>query len=205
MKTLDLKKQYKQLYSQSPGKISVVEIPEFQFLAVDGKGDPNKVPEFRTAVEALYAVAYGLKFSLKKRARNAVDYPVMALEGLWWVPDMRKFDPGKKDKWLWRVMIMQPSIIDDTMVAEMKSAVEAKKDLPSLKKLELVRYNEGLSAQILHVGPYGVEEPTIRLLHDYIAAEGYKRRGHHHEIYLSDPRRTDPSKLKTIIRQPMVR
>jgi hypothetical protein len=153
----------------------------------------------------LYAVAYGLKFSLKKRARNAVEYPVMPLEGLWWVPDMREFDSRKKDKWLWRMMIMQPSIIEEAMVAEMKSATEAKKDLPSLKKLELVRYDEGLSAQILHVGPYAAEEPAIRRLHDFIAAEGYTRQGHHHEIYLSDPRRGDPLKLKTIIRQPIGR
>jgi hypothetical protein len=203
MKTLDLRKQYKHLYLQPASKISILEIPEFQFLAVDGAGDPNKTPDFQTAVEALYAVAYGLKFSLKKRARNPVDYPVMALEGLWWTPDMRDFDMRNKDIWLWRMMIMQPPIIEADMVAEMKALTAKKKDLASLDKLHLVRYNEGLSAQILHVGPYSMEEPTIRRLHEFILSEGFERKGIHHEIYIGDPRRTDPSKLKTVVRQPI--
>jgi hypothetical protein len=203
MKTLDLKTQYKQLYTQPASKISIVEVPGLSFLAIDGKGDPNTSPAYSSALEALYAVAYGIKFSIKKRARNPIDYPVMPLEGLWWVPDMREFDVNKKSNWQWRMMIMQPSVVDADLVQAMKGEVAGKKNLPSIGGVQLVQYHEGVAAQILHVGPYATEGATIQRLHDSIAAQGYTRNGHHHEIYLGDPRRTDPSKLKTIIRQPM--
>jgi hypothetical protein len=203
MRMLDLKKKYKSLYTQRSGAVTIIEVPEFQFLAVDGRGDPNIVPEFHQAIEALYAVAYTLKFSLKKRAKNPIDYPVMPLEALWWVPDMRKFNMTQKDAWLWRAMIMQPPVIDEGIVDQCIMVAAGKKDLPALKNLHLVTYNEGLSGQVLHIGPYSTEGPTIQRLHDHIASEGYERSGKHHEIYLGDPRRAAPEKLKTIVRQPV--
>lgn len=203
MKSIDLKAQFKHLYNQPTSKISIVDVPELSFLTIDGQGDPNTSVEYRSALEALYAVAYGLKFSAKKRAKNPVDYPVMPLEGLWWVPDMREFDVQKKEKWRWRMMILQPPVIEGKMVEAMKDEVTRKKDLPSVPRLRLSVYHEGLAAQILHIGPYAEEGPTIRRLHEFMDGEGYARDGHHHEIYLGDPRKADPSKLKTIIRQPM--
>jgi hypothetical protein len=201
MKTLDLKKEFKQLYTQASGKISILDIPALNFLAIDGNGDPNTSPEYTAALEALYAVAFGLKFFIKKRSKNPVDYPVMPLEGLWWVPDMREFDVNKKGNWQWRMMIMQPSVVDEELLQSMKGEVDRKKHLPSVSRLQLIRYDEGKAAQILHVGPYATEGPTIRKLHDFIVEQEYERDGHHHEIYLGDPRKTEPSRLKTIIRQ----
>jgi hypothetical protein len=203
MKTLDLKKECKQLYTQASGKISIFDVPALNFLAIDGKGDPNTSPEYTAALEALYAVAFGLKFFIKKRSKNPVDYPVMPLEGLWWVPNMREFDVNKKSSWQWRMMIMQPSVVDEELVQSMKGEADRKKRLPSVSGLQLIRYDEGKAAQILHVGPYATEGPTIRKLHDFIAEQEYERDGHHHEIYLGDPRKTEPSRLKTIIRQPV--
>jgi hypothetical protein len=205
MKTLDLKTSYKKFYSQPNSRISIVEVPELAFLAVDGRGDPNTSPEYRAAIEALYAVAYGLKFSFKKRTKSPVDYPVMPLEGLWWVSDMRNFDVQKKHEWNWRMMIMQPPCVELPQVEEMKTDVSRKKSLPSVTKVELIRYHEGEAAQVLHLGPYADEAPTIQALHDFIDEEGYIREGLHHEIYLGDPRKTAPSRLKTILRQPVRR
>jgi hypothetical protein len=203
MKTIDLKTQYKVLYSQPKGKHSIIDVPELSFLSIEGHGDPNASVEYRSAVEALYAVAYGLKFSFKKRAKDPVDYPVMPLEGLWWVPDMRKFDLLKKDEWDWEMLILQPPVMTTAAVQEMKAQVGKKRELPALEKVHFLRHNEGLSAQVLHLGPYATEGPTIRGLHDFFESQGYKPIGHHHELYLGDPRKTEPSKLKTIIRQPI--
>jgi hypothetical protein len=203
MKTLDLKTSYKTLYGQHKGKLSIVDVPSLSFLAIDGKGDPNTSAEYRNAVEALYAVAYGLKFAVKRRTADPVDYPVMPLEGLWWVPDMKEFSMQRKDKWQWRMMIMQPPLVTMAMVEEMKVLAGKKKDLPSAAKVRLAEYHEGVSAQILHLGPYVDEAPTVQALHEFIEVEGYLKDGLHHEVYLGDPRKTEPSRLKTIIRQPM--
>lgn len=203
MKTLDLKTRYKEFYSQQKSKMTMVKVPDLAFLAIDGRGDPNTSAEYRAAVEALYAVAYGLKFSFKKQAKNPVDYPVMPLEGLWWVRDMREFDLHKKNEWNWRMMIMQPPCVEPPQVEEMKTDVARRKRLSSVTKVELIRYHEGEAAQVLHLGPYADEAPTIQALHDFIDGEGYIKDGLHHEIYLGDPRKTAPSRLKTIIRQPV--
>jgi hypothetical protein len=199
---VDHKKELKHLYRPSIKEVAEVDVPPMSFLMVDGEGDPNTAPAYREAVEALYAVAYALKFMVK-RGPLPVDYAVMPLEGLWWVEDMRQFSMADKDQWLWTSMIMQPDLVTEASFAEALAQVQKKKALPALGRVRFERFHEGLSAQIMHVGPYAAEAPTIQRLHHYIAERGYERRGKHHEIYLGDPRRTAPERLRTVIRQPM--
>jgi len=202
MKKVDHKKELKHLYKPSSKEISVVDIPTMNYLMIDGKGDPNKVKEFGEAIEALYAVSYTIKFMFKK-GKQQIDYGVMPLEGLWWVPDMNKLSEERKDDWLWTVMVMQPEIVTKTIVNEAIEAVRKKKNPPALDKVRFESYKEGKAVQILYSGPYKDEGPTITELHEFISGKGYRRSGKHHEIYLSDPRKTAPERLKTIIRQPM--
>ena len=173
------------------------------FLMIDGSGDPNTSQSFQDAIEALYAVSYKLKFMVKKGPLE-IDYKVMPLEGLWWAADMQAFTTSRKDDWLWTLMIMQPDIIQESMVKDALIEVEIKKKPTALPKLRFEPYEEGPSAQILYIGPYAEEGPTIERLHAFITEKGFKPNGKHHEIYLSDFRRVDPSKNKTIIRQPML-
>lgn len=202
MRKIDYKKELKEFYSPSAREVVTVAVPPLHFLMVDGTGDPNTAPEYQQAMEALYAVAYALKFMVK-RGPLAVDYGVMPLEGLWWTEDVRLFSTDIKDEWLWTSMIMQPEPVTQTDYKEAWAEVNKKKNLPALARMRFEEYHEGLSAQILHVGPYADEEPTIEGLHRYIAERGYHCRGKHHEIYLSDPSRTAPERLRTVIRQPM--
>jgi hypothetical protein len=199
---VDFKKELKHLYRPSPKKVVAVDVPTMNFLMVDGEGDPNTAQAYREAVEALYAVAYALKFMVKK-GPLAMDYGVMPLEGLWWVDDMSQFSVESKELWQWTMMIMQPEVVTDALFEEALDQVRAKKDPPALPRVRLKSYHEGLSAQIMHIGPYAAEAPTIEKVHQFIAESGYQRRGKHHEIYLGDPRRTAPERLKTVIRQPM--
>lgn len=201
MTKLDLKKEYKQLYQPSAKQAAVVEVPAFNYLMVDGRGDPNTAPAYVAAVEALYAVAYALKFKIKK-GQAGLDYGVMPLEGLWWVDDMRQFSVKDKAAWQWTMMILQPQFVTAQLFAETVGEVGKKKDLPALSRLRFELYREGQAAQIMHIGPYADEEPTVAKLHDFIHARGGERRGKHHEIYLKDPRKTAPGKLLTVIRQP---
>jgi hypothetical protein len=202
MRRVDHKKELKHLYGPPVRQVVEVEVPPMNFLMVDGRGDPNTALAYTEAVEALYGVAYALKFMVK-RGPLAVDYKVMPLEGLWWVEDMSHFSMADKDQWLWTSMIMQPDLVDLASFEEAVAQVQERKDLPALGRMRFERYHEGLSAQVMHVGPYADEATTIERLHRYIAGRGYQRRGKHHEIYLSDPRRTVPEQLKTVIRQPM--
>lgn len=202
MEKVDLKKQLKHLYRPPAKSPVVVEVPAMNFLMIDGEGDPNSAQVYQEAVEALYAVAYALKFMIKK-GPQAVDYGVMPLEGLWWVEDMRQFSVEDKSAWQWTMMIMQPDFVSAILYTEALEQVKAKKDPPALSRMRFENYDEGLSAQIMHIGPYAAEAPTIEKLHQFIADQGYQRRGKHHEIYLGDPRRTAPERLKTVIRQPM--
>jgi hypothetical protein len=202
MRRVDHKKELKHLYGPPVRQVVEVEVPPMNFLMVDGRGDPNTALAYTEAVEALYGVAYALKFMVK-RGPLAVDYKVMPLEGLWWVEDMSHFSMADKDQWLWTSMIMQPDLVDLASFEEAVAQVQKRKDLPALGRMRFERYHEGLSAQVMHVGPYADEATTIERLHRYIAGRGYQRRGKHHEIYLSDPRRTVPEQLKTVIRQPM--
>jgi hypothetical protein len=201
MTKIDLKQELKHLYSPSRKEFGLVEVPPMNFLMIDGRGDPNTAPEYHEAVEALYGLAYHLKFTSKKQLD--IDYTVMPLEGLWWAEDMAEFSRGNKGNWQWTMMIMQPDHITAQMVDEARRALAAKKDLPALPKIRFERYDEGLSAQILYLGAYADEGPTIARMHAFIEENGYKLRGKHHEIYLGDPRRTAPEKLKTVIRQPI--
>jgi len=202
MKKLDLKRELKHLYQPSAKEPVLVDVPPMNFLMVDGTGDPNTSKEFQEAVEALYRVSYTLKFMLKKGLQQ-INYPVMALEGLWWAQQGREFRPNDKSTWQWTLMIMQPDIITDELVAGALAQVERKKNPAALPKLRFERFHEGPSAQIMHIGPYSEEGPTVKKLHVFIRDQGYELRGKHHESYLSDPRRAEPEKLRTVIRQPM--
>ena len=202
MAKLDFKQQFKQFYSPSAKQCAIVDLPAMNFLMLDGAGDPNHAPAFQTAVETLYAVAYTLKFMLKKGA-DGIDYGVMPLEGLWWSEEMATFSVERKSDWLWTLLIMQPDFITAAQVEAAKVEAAKKKDLPALSQLRFEAYHEGLSAQIMHLGPFAAEGPTIATLHTFISNQGYQLRGKHHEIYLNDLRRTAPEKLKTVIRQPI--
>ncbi len=202
METIDLKKTLKTLYAPSARDFALVDVPPLNFLMIDGAGDPNSAPAYSEAVEALYALAYALKFQSKREQGR--DYSVMPLEGLWWSDDMATFSVERKGDWRWTMMILQPDWITAEQVAAMRAETERKKGLPALSRIRFEQYHEGLSFQILHIGSYADEAPTLyRLHHEVMPAQGYEFAGNHHEIYLSDPRRTDPAKLKTILRQPV--
>jgi len=202
MSKIDFKKEYKHLYNPPRQDFTVIEVPSMKFLMVDGHGDPNTAQEYKDAIEALYALSYKLKFLSKKQMDK--DYVVPPLEGLWWAEDMDAFTINRdKSAWDWTMMIMQPDWIAQNMVDEVSEAL-VEKGLPSLKKARLEEYHEGLSAQIMHIGSYDDEGPTlIRLHNEWIPQNGYIENGKHHEIYLGDPRRVAPEKLKTILRQPI--
>jgi hypothetical protein len=183
------------------GSPAVVEVPEPAFLMIDGHGDPNTSGEYRGAVSALFSVSYAARFALKRA--GVIDFGVMPLEGLWWVSDMSAFPVDDKSAWDWTMLIMQPDEVTGDVLADAKVRAAAKVPVTALKRLRLERFAEGLAAQVLHVGPYSAEGPTIASLHAFIAEHGRELAGKHHEIYLGDLRRSAPEKLKTIIRQPV--
>lgn len=202
MTKVDFKKTLKHLYASSKKEFSVVDVPAMSFLMVDGQGNPNTEQSYQDAVEALYAVAYKLKFLSKKNLEK--DYVVPPLEGLWWADDMDSFTARAKEKWHWTMMIMQPEWISQTMFEEALEQAQAKKDLPSLALLRLESYKEGQSVQIMHVGSYDDEAPVLARLHkEWMPEHNYTFNGKHHEVYLSDPRKVAAEKLKTILRQPV--
>ena len=201
MKKIDFKKELKHLYKPSVKSVGRVTVPGMNFLMIDGQGDPNTSQEFQDAVEALYSVSYALKFMVKK-GDMGIDYGVMPLEGLWWSDDMSTFSVDCKEAWKWTLMIMQPEFISQAMVEGAIKQVRAKKNPVSLSQLRFALFEEGEAAQIIHVGPFSEEGPTIEKVHAFIEESGKVRRGKHHEIYLSDIRRADPAKWKTVIRQP---
>lgn len=205
MKT-DFKKELNALYNPSRRDFSTVQVPPMRFLMIDGHGDPNTSQEYADAVAALYGLAYAIKFASKNELDH--DYVVPPLEGLWWVGDgsdeaMAAFGMEDKSNWNWTMMIMLPDWISDQMVGEAKTATATKKDLPALADIRVQTYEEGLAVQIMHVGPYAAEAPTIAAMHRYIQDHGYAPNGKHHEVYISDPRRTASEKLKTVLRQPV--
>jgi hypothetical protein len=213
MKVLDLRKQYKHLYRPSAKKIETVQVPCLQFAMIDGaieKGsEPGKSPSFAEATGAVYSLAYTLKFMLKKRRTNAIDYPVMALEGLWWVED-GMFDITVKDNWFYRLMILQPDVVTPELFEEARQQVRRKRgDNPFLSKLRLGTFEEGLCVQVMHLGPYATEPATIDRMQDYMRENGLKDQvgptGMHHEIYMSDPRRVAPERMKTVLRHPVIK
>ena len=203
MDKVDFKRTLKHLYRPSAKEFTVVEVPPLQYLMIDGHGDPNTAPAYAEAIEALYAVAYKVKFASKKELGR--DYVVPPLEGLWWAEDMAAFTTARdKTAWSWTMMIMQPQWISPDMFQAAVGQVEAKKTLPALPKLRLEAYAEGLSVQILHIGSYDDEGPVLeKMHHQFIPDQGLKMAGKHHEIYLTDARKTPPEKLKTVLRQPV--
>lgn len=203
MDKVDFKMALKHLYRPSAKEFAVVEVPPFQYLMIDGHGDPNTAPAYAEAIEALYAVAYKIKFASKKELGR--DYVVPPLEGLWWAGDMAAFTTARdKTAWSWTMMIMQPLWIAPDMFQAAVGQVEAKKTLPALPKLRLEAYAEGLSVQILHIGSYDDEGPVLeRMHHQFIPGQGLEMAGKHHEIYLTDARKTPPEKLRTVLRQPV--
>jgi hypothetical protein len=203
---VDLRKRLRSYYQPSTYEVSIVDVPAMPFLMIDGAGDPNTAEEYREAIEALYGVAYPIKFLLKEEQR--LDYTVMPLEGLWWAPDTSAFSLEDKDHWLWTMIIAQPPEITAALVERAREQAQRKKPSPALGRLRLEELHEGLAAQIMHLWPYATEGPTITRLQAFIREQGYVfdgRQQKHHEIYLSDPGRTAPAKLRTVIRQPMTR
>ena len=202
----DLKRRLAPLYAP-PTRPVLVDVPALNYLAVDGRGAPDEnadegTTEFQRAFGVLYPIVYTIKFKLK---RDGVIVPIMPLEALWFTGDNESFDMDvAPEKWGWRALlavsdeVTQP--VFDGAVAEVR---RRKGDLDKLADLRLLRWQEGSCAQVMHVGPYSAERPTIEGLHAFISEQGLRPRGAHHEIYLGDPRRADPAKLKTVLRQPV--
>jgi hypothetical protein len=202
MTRYDVKRELRQCYAPKNTDWALVDVPAQQFIAVDGHGDPNTSADYARAIEALYAVAYTIKFTSKTALGR--DFVVGPLEGLWWSDRPEVFTTGAKDAWHWRMLVSQPDWITEDLIDEAKQAALAKKSLPTIADIRRETLHEGTSAHLLHIGPYDDEGPVLaKLHHTYLAANNLRMSGHHHEIYLSDPRRTEPARLKTILRQPV--
>lgn len=202
MEKTDVRKQLKALYNPSSNRFEIIDVPPLAYFMVDGSGDPNTSAAYAEAVEALYAASYTLKFMSK--AALSRDYVVPPLEGLWWAEDMTTFVSREKGKWSWTMMIMIPDFIDHATAEQAIEAAAKKKGLPALGRVRVERLEEGRCVQIMHVGSYDEEGPVLKRLHEeFLPANGLTERGRHHEIYLGDPRKTAPEKLKTVLRQPV--
>ena len=211
METFDLKKELKYLYAPSAKKAEIVHVPRLQFAMIDGaieKGkEPGNSPAFAEATQALYSISYTLKFMIKKREIDPIDYPVMPLEGLWGVQD-EMVDVAKKDNWSYTLMILQPDVITPEIFADGLEQIRKKKGNSSnLSNLRLAHFEEGICVQTMHIGPYATEPATIERMRAFALENGYRDRvgpnGLHHEIYIGDPRKADPAKLKTVLRHPL--
>jgi hypothetical protein len=201
---LDLTKTLKHLYAPSPKEPVLVDVPPLNFLMLDGTGDPNNSPDYQAVVEALYQFSYTLKFAIKKA--GGLEYKVTPLEGLWWAADMAAFLLGRRDDWQWTMMIAQPEPVTAEWVEKTRAQLAAKKDAsPLAGMVRFESYTEGPSVQLMHIGPYAAEGPNIARMHAFAASLGYYNHGKHHEIYLSDPRKSAPEKMKTVLRQPVAK
>lgn len=201
MDKIDFKKEMKHLYQPSAKEVVQVDVPTTNFLMVDGEGDPNASQAYSDAIEVLYAVSYAIKFMIKK-GTLPIDYGVMPLEGLWWADDMSSFTTADKSSWKWTMMIAQPTFVTRENIELAIAEVKKKKNPAAISKIRLESFSEGKCAQIMHIGPFTEEGPTVDKVHQFIDSIS-QRIGKHHEIYLSDIRKAAPSKWKTIIRQPM--
>ena len=201
MQTIDLRKANKELYAPKAGVVAFVEVPPMQFAAIDGTGDPNTSAAYGEAVSALYAVSYAVKGY--RKTTGAGDYVVMPLEGFWSMADDAPYAPDERERWVWTLLIRQPDDLTGEQFTQVRDEARRKRGLAKLADVRLEAFAEGLAAQTLHLGPFADEAPTIARLHEFIAAQGRTPRGKHHEIYLSDPRRTAPARLRTILRQPV--
>lgn len=202
MAALDMKKTLKELYLAVPREPCLVKVPACQYLMVDGKGDPNTSKDFSAAIQALYGLSYTLKFMLKD---EGVEFVVMPLEGLFNADDPEVFLRGNKKAWRWTLMILQPRGVTQKRLSAARGELMKKKGLSSLPDVRLAKLSEGLCVQVLHIGPYAAERPTIEGMHAFMKEKGLDFAGAHHEIYISDPTRTAPAKMKTVIRQPVRR
>ncbi|MFC2136985.1 GyrI-like domain-containing protein [Bacteroidota bacterium] len=203
MKKIDFKKEYKDLYKASAKKVSYINVPKLKFLKVDGNGYPEKSPDFQPAIEALYSTAYTLKYMLKEeklQPKNYFDFVVPPLESLWWMEGSECFDPKKHDDWRWTLMIMQADYIDNKLIEKAKEEIKKKKAVPYLKNMRYEYGPTGKAAQFMHIGPYNDVNRSIDILVKEFEEKELEMIGKHYEIYLSDPRRVPPERLKTIIR-----
>ncbi len=198
---LDLRKALKQLYSPPAGEVQLLRVPPMKYIMVDGDGEPGG-ESFQQAFGVLYPLAYTIKFRCKKLLKK--DFTVMAPEGLWWMKG-GEIDMTKPKKWLWTLMVVLPDFVTPKVFSEAVEEVRRKKNPPGLDKARLETFDEGLCVQIMHVGPYATEPKSIAKMDAYAKAHGYKTVGKHHEIYFGDPRRTVPTKLKTILRHPVAK
>ena len=201
MEKLDLKKELKHLYSTKT-KPEIINVPELNYLRYKGRGEPGGIA-YMESINALYAISYTLKFKIKKE--KFVDYPVMPLEGLWWwdTPGIVNLDEAPpRETWNWISLILTPKIVTTDMLEKVNTEVAQKKG-DYVKKVELKVLNDGICVQILHIGPYSEENRSQKILSEYIKKEGYSLRGHHHEVYLNNPQRTAPNKIKTLLRHPV--
>lgn len=202
MNKTDIKRTHKALYGAPAGEFTIIEVPALSYFMIDGAGDPNTAPAYKAAIEALYAASYALKFMSKDALKR--DYVVPPLEGLWWAENMADFVARRKDRWSWTMMIVVPDFIERSMAERAIAKAIEKKRLPALSNLRFERLEEGRAVQTLHIGSYDHEGPILKRLHEeFLPANGLTETGHHHEIYLGDPRRTPADKLKTILRQPV--
>jgi hypothetical protein len=201
---LDYKKEFPDLYNPKQKEIHILTIPTMQFYMVDGKGDPNTAQMFKDAVSTLYACAFTLKMGYKKQ-HPTKDYVVPPLEGLWFMEDMREWSSEKKNMWQWTMMIRIPDYISVSDAQKAIQTAKLKKNPPLIEQTRIVTYEEGTAVQVIYIGPYSEEHPIIMKMHEYAAKQGYKLKGKHHEIYLSDPRKITPEKYRTIIRQPITK
>jgi len=192
-------------YGARSGVFSVIEVPPLQYLMIDGHGDPNTADAYRDAISTIYPLAYKLKFASKTELDR--DYTVMPLEALWWADDMASFtDARDKTRWSWTLLNLVPDWLTEEHVAAARARVEAAGGAPALGAVRFERLREGLCVQTLHVGPYDAEGPVLDAMHnEVIPSNGLRMIGRHHEVYLSDARRTAPEKLRTILRQPVER
>jgi hypothetical protein len=197
---LELRKTMKEFYNPPAGEVVLVEVPPLKYIMVDGDGEPGG-ESFQQAMSALYNIAYTTKFRAKRLLKK--DYDMMAPEGLWWMKG--KIDMNKRDKWLWTLMIIVPDFITPKLFSDAVADVRKKKNSPGLDRARLETLDEGACVQIMHIGPYATEPESISKMDVYAKERGYKMVGKHHEIYLGDPRRAAPSKLKTILRHPVVK
>ena len=207
MKTVDLRKQYKTFYSPTARAVTLVDLPALKYLMIDGALAPGAPPaesaDFREAMQALYGAAYTLKFSFKKRPADPIDYPIMALEGLWWTGS-GGFDAASGKPWQFTMLMMVPAFITRADLKNALAQLRAKRgDHSAFERLRLETFREGACMQIMHVGPYATEAETLARMKAFAKENGLTFRGKHHEIYLGDPRRAKPEKLKTVLRQPV--
>jgi len=198
MKKTDLVKQDKEYYSAKK-KPEIREFKELNFLTILGKGEPAGT-DFTKAVEALYPLAYGVKKIYKQKE---MDFAVPKLDGLWWVNSDKPALEVPRNEWQWKLLIRMPDFVTNEMVEQAKTEVIKKKGIKLVEKTQFEKISEGKCVQIIHIGPYATEPETIQHIKDFMAENGLVENGLHHEIYLSDPKKTEPGKMKTILRQPV--